>query len=87
MQNLDGETSLREQIHPEGFSHPFSPNWQDHSTTAECELIEKEVGGAEALATLTGSKAHHVHTLSNSLTLEIHRPANIEISEAVFGTV
>jgi len=57
---LSAEKTLKEQIFPKAFSHPYSPNWQDHSTTAECVFIEEQIGGAEALAQITGSKAHHV---------------------------
>jgi len=63
LQKLRPDASLKEQICPDAFSHSYSPNWQDHSTTAECETIEQQIGGADALAKLTGSKAHHV-TLS-----------------------
>lgn len=38
------------------------PNWQDSSTTAECREIEAAVGGADALARITGSKAHERFT-------------------------
>jgi xylulokinase len=51
-------------VFPNAFSYPYSPNWQDHSTTAECEFIEEQVGGPEELAKITGSKAHHVQTPS-----------------------
>ena len=57
---LNSDKGMKEQIVPDAFSHPYSPNWQDHSTTAECEYIEEQVGGADNLAHITGSKAHHV---------------------------
>lgn len=38
------------------------PNWQDSSTTAECHQIESALGGADALARITGSKAHERFT-------------------------
>ena len=61
---LDEKRGLREQV--EGaFSHRWSPNWQDHSTTDECEEFEREVGGKEELARITGSKAHHVQAPSS----------------------
>jgi hypothetical protein len=44
----------------DAFSHPFSPNWQDASTQAECDEFDEELGGPEELARVTGSKAHHV---------------------------
>jgi xylulokinase len=60
---LQSEKSLKEQLLPAAFSHPYSPNWQDHSTTIECNLIEEKVGGPDILANITGSKAHHVSSL------------------------
>jgi xylulokinase len=57
---LKPEAGLREQLFPAAFSHPYSPNWQDHSTAVECKFIEDKIGGAYHLADITGSKAHHV---------------------------
>lgn len=42
------------------FSHPFSPNWQDASTEAQCKAFDSHLGTENALADITGSKAHHV---------------------------
>ena len=39
------------------FSREASPIWMDESTTAQCEAIERAVGGPDALARLTGSAA------------------------------
>ena len=58
--NLNKHQSLAEQVAPEAFSYPNSPNWQDHSTTEQCEIFEKVAGGETELARMTGSKAHHV---------------------------
>lgn len=60
--SLDAKKSLVEQLSPAAFSHPWSPNWQDHSTQAECDTFEQVIGGEDALARLTGSKAHHVNS-------------------------
>ncbi len=40
-----------------GFSRPVSPIWQDASTTVECDEITRALGGDDALARLTGSRA------------------------------
>lgn len=56
---LVAEKPLVDQI-TGAFSHPYAPNWQDHSTQKECDLFEAEVGTAERLAAVTGSAAHHV---------------------------
>ena len=37
-----------------------SPIWMDSSTTAQCRQLEAAVGGAEQLATHTGSRAYEV---------------------------
>ena len=54
--SLDAARSLEEQLRGV-FVRPESPIWMDSSTTAECEEIAAAVGGPEALARLTGSRA------------------------------
>jgi len=58
---LDPKTPLVDQLKP-AFSHPFAPNWQDHSTQAECDKFDAALGTAAHLAEVTGSAAHHVST-------------------------
>ncbi|KAM7195737.1 putative xylulose kinase [Rhypophila sp. PSN 637] len=58
---LSEKKNLVEQM-TGAFSHPYAPNWQDHSTQHECDLFEKEMGTAERLAAVTGSAAHHRFT-------------------------
>lgn len=59
LQGLDSSKTLEKQL-DHAFSHPYSPNWQDASTQAECDLFDKELSSEEQLAQATGSKAHHV---------------------------
>ena len=59
MQSLDKDKTLEEQL-DNAFSYPFSPNWQDASTQAQCDAFDKALGGEDELAENTGSKAHHV---------------------------
>ncbi|CUS12791.1 unnamed protein product, partial [Tuber aestivum] len=65
---LDAKRGLVEQLVGEGegregvFTWDRSPNWQDHSTQAQCDAFEQCVGGEEILAGITGSKAHHRFT-------------------------
>ena len=40
-----------------GFSRSVSPIWQDASTSVECDEITRALGGDEAIARLTGSRA------------------------------
>lgn len=58
--NLDPGEGLVDQLSPNGFSHAWSPNWQDASTQKECDEFDAALGGQEELAQVTGSKAHHV---------------------------
>jgi xylulokinase len=53
---LDPRTALADQL-DDVFSRPTSPIWMDSSTTRECDEITASVGGANALAQLTGSRA------------------------------
>ena len=53
---LDPATPIVEQLNS-AFARPLSPVWMDSSTTTECEEIERAVGGADALARETGSRA------------------------------
>jgi xylulokinase len=44
------------------FSIPDSPIWMDSSTSAQCKALEAKLGGANAVATLTGSRAYERFT-------------------------
>ncbi|EGX89291.1 D-xylulose kinase [Cordyceps militaris CM01] len=59
---LDPARPLREQLAP-ALAHPWSPNWQDQSTQAECDAFDAALGGRERLAHVTGSGAHHIMRL------------------------
>jgi xylulokinase len=56
---LQSDKSLVDQLE-QAFSHPYAPNWQDHSTQAECDQFDATFETAERLAAVTGSGAHHV---------------------------
>ncbi|PCH36227.1 D-xylulose kinase [Wolfiporia cocos MD-104 SS10] len=51
-----------DQLSPDAFSLPNAPIWQDSSTTRECRELEAAVGGPQALADLTGSRAYERFT-------------------------
>lgn len=59
LRELDGHRSLSEQL-KDAFAYEYGPNWQDHSTQAECDLFDQHLGSAKDLAETTGSAAHHV---------------------------
>jgi len=59
LSSLVPDKTLVEQLKG-AFSRPSAPNWQDHSTQAECDLFDAKFGTPEQLAQITGSSAHHV---------------------------
>lgn len=59
LRSLDGARTLVEQLRG-ALAYEFSPNWQDHSTQAECDQFDAHLGDAQKLADVTGSAAHHV---------------------------
>ncbi|KAL9110239.1 MAG: hypothetical protein Q9227_005146 [Pyrenula ochraceoflavens] len=61
LSNLDSSQSLESQV-TWALAHPHSPNWQDASTQRECDEFDAHLGSADALADVTGSKAHHRFT-------------------------
>jgi xylulokinase len=54
---LASDKTLTAQVE-RAFSRKVVPNWQDSSTVEACRAFEDAMGGAEALAEVTGSKAH-----------------------------
>ncbi|KAF8659819.1 hypothetical protein AX16_001704 [Volvariella volvacea WC 439] len=62
LKNLDPSRSLTEQLAESAFSLPNAPIWQDSSTATECSLLEESIGGAQALADVTGSRAYERFT-------------------------
>jgi xylulokinase len=62
LSTLDASLPLTSQLAPDAFSLPNAPIWQDSSTTRECRELEDAVGGAQALADLSGSRAYERFT-------------------------
>jgi xylulokinase len=56
------ERDLASQLAPAAFSHPYAPNWQDHSTQQECDQFDARFETPDRLAHVTGSAAHHRFT-------------------------
>jgi xylulokinase len=63
---LNGSIPLKDAL-AKSFRVSDSPIWMDSSTTAECEIMEKGVGGPLKLAELTGSRAYERFTGSQIL--------------------
>ncbi|KAG6812779.1 hypothetical protein H0H92_000549 [Tricholoma furcatifolium] len=62
LSSLDPAKSLVSQLSPAAFSLPTAPIWQDSSTTRECQELEEAIGGPQALADLSGSRAYERFT-------------------------
>ncbi|PFH51844.1 hypothetical protein AMATHDRAFT_58377 [Amanita thiersii Skay4041] len=60
--SLAPDKSLKEQLFPQAFTVHNSPIWQDSSTAEDCKRLEHIVGGPQALANLTGSRAYERFT-------------------------
>jgi len=72
--SLDPKETLVDQLSKTAFAHPFSPNWQDGSTQKECDMFDAELGSAEKLAEVTGSKAHHRFTGPQIMRMHKNHP-------------
>ncbi|KAK3997269.1 putative xylulose kinase [Cladorrhinum sp. PSN332] len=65
------------------FSHPYAPNWQDHSTQHECDKFEETMETAERLAQATGSAAHHRFTGTQIMRLRRKLPSMYEATSRI----
>lgn len=72
--SMSSDKSLAEQLAPGAFSHPYSPNWQDHSTQHQCDRFDEHFGTAQRLAEVTGSAAHHRFTGPQIMRLRDQMP-------------
>ncbi|KAK3401018.1 actin-like ATPase domain-containing protein [Sordaria brevicollis] len=73
LEDGEGKGTLVDQL-KEAFSHPYAPNWQDHSTQAECDKFDEAFETAERLAQVTGSSAHHRFTGTQIMRLRRKLP-------------
>ncbi|KAJ7364016.1 hypothetical protein DFH08DRAFT_838095 [Mycena albidolilacea] len=60
--SLDATLMLKEQLFPKAFSIQRAPIWQDSSTTQDCQALDETIGGQQALADLSGSRAYERFT-------------------------
>lgn len=61
LRGLAAKAPLRPQLQ-DAFAVAGSPIWMDSSTTAQCRALEAALGGAQAVADLTGSRAYERFT-------------------------
>ena len=61
LNKLDAMFPVSEQLR-DAFSVEDSPIWMDSSTTDECRRLERALGGAQATAAITGSRAYERFT-------------------------
>ncbi|KAK0710903.1 xylulose kinase-like protein [Lasiosphaeris hirsuta] len=73
LSGLQPDKALVDQL-TGALSHPYAPNWQDHSTQAECDQYDTQLETAERLAQVTGSSAHHRFTGTQIMRLRRKLP-------------
>jgi xylulokinase len=72
--NLKPSGTLVDQLSPQAFAYPWSPNWQDASTQEECDEFDAALDSEEKLAQTTGSKAHHRFTGPQIMRIRSKQP-------------
>ncbi|XP_050297217.1 xylulose kinase-like isoform X2 [Anthonomus grandis grandis] len=82
LKNLNPSEFLHEQL-SHSFSVSNSPIWMDSSTTKQCGELEMAVGGAEALAKITGSRGYERFTGSQIAKIYQTRPETYKGTERI----
>lgn len=82
LRGLKADAPLAHQLR-DAFSTPNSPIWMDSSTTKQCRQLEEAVGGAQAMADLTGSRAYERFTGNQILKIAQTSPKVFEGTERV----
>jgi xylulokinase len=80
--NLNSEKSLRENLESR-FSIGDSPVWMDSSTTAQCQDLENALGGPQATAELTGSRAYERFTGNQIAKIAQTKPEGYNQTERI----
>lgn len=82
LRSLNDSEFLHKQL-DSCFALRESPIWMDSSTRQECDALEKIVGGPQALANITGSKAYERFTGSQILKIKTKRKDVYENTERI----
>jgi len=79
---LNPGATMKEQL-KNCFSVEDSPIWMDSSTTKQCKQREKAMGGAQAVANLTGSRAYERFTGNQIAKIYQKSPAAYKDTERI----
>lgn len=82
LQKLDSTKTLKDQLSG-CFSVQDSPIWMDSSTTKQCKQLEEVVGGAQAMADITGSRAYERFTVNQVLKVIENEPDAYKVTERI----
>ncbi|HAS81545.1 MAG TPA: carbohydrate kinase, partial [Verrucomicrobia bacterium] len=82
LRHLNAAETLETQL-ADTFSIPDSPIWMDSSTGAQCAAREKALGGAQAVAELTGSRAYERFTGNQIAKIYGKQPAAYAATERI----
>ena len=80
--SLKAGVSLHDQT-KDLFSVAASPIWMDSSTTAQCRSLEAALGGAQAVADITGSRAYERFTGNQIAKIYQQTKSNYENTERI----
>lgn len=82
LDSLDPEEYLHKAL-LSAFSLRHSPIWMDSSTSEQCKMMEKYVGGSSKMAELTGSRAYERFTGSQIAKIFDKRPEIYKSTECI----
>lgn len=82
LQHLSAGASLADQL-GNAFSIPNGPIWRDSSTTAECRALEDAMGGAQAVSTITGSRAYERFSGNQIAKIAVEQKAKYSQTEQI----
>jgi len=82
LQGLDPQSTLRDQL-ADVFSVTDSPIWMDSSTGKQCADLEAALGGPQAVADLTGSRAYERFTGNQVAKIHQAQPDAYEATDRI----
>jgi len=82
LHGLDSEETLRDQL-SDVFTVADSPIWMDSSTGSQCADLEAALGGAQAVADLTGSRAYERFTGNQVAKMHQVRPDDYAATDRI----